>query len=182
MKALRNSLPLLLAVLLFASGCSVSVEDHDEKAKKDVDISTPVGDLSVRTNTQASEVGLPVYPGARALREPGEDESSANVNIATPWFGLQVVAAKFESDDKPDKILEFYRKEMGTYGDVRECRGEADFKNGGEFVCREEKNGKEIQLVVGTEQRHRLLVVKPRGEGSEFAMVYIRTRGEREML
>lgn len=32
-----------------------------------------------------------------------------------------------------------------------------------------------MQLAVGTEERHHLVVVKPRGTGSEFAVVFVQT-------
>jgi hypothetical protein len=34
-------------------------------------------------------------------------------------------------------------------------------------------------MVAGTEDRHRMVVVKPRRNGSEFSVVYVETRGDR---
>jgi len=34
------------------------------------------------------------------------------------------------------------------------------------------------QLAVGTEERHRLVSVKPRGNGSEYSLVYVQVNGE----
>ena len=53
------------------------------------------------------------------------------MNISSPWFGVKVVAATYESDDTQEKILDFYRQEMKTYGPVTECRGDVDFRGGG---------------------------------------------------
>jgi len=93
---------------------------------------------------------------------------------------VKVVAAKFEGDDDPEAIVDFYKKEMRSFGDVTECRGDLDFRGrpGSQRpVCREKPSSREIQLVAGTEERHRIVVVKPRGRGSEFAVVYIQTHG-----
>jgi len=35
---------------------------------------------------------------------------------------------------------------------------------------------KQTQLAVGTEERHRLVSVKPRGSGSEYSVVFVQTR------
>jgi len=64
-------------------------------------ITTPFG--SVTTDDPAvvaKQLGVDVYPGARGIK------GSAAVGIG----GMQVVAAKFESDAAPDKILEFYQR------------------------------------------------------------------------
>jgi hypothetical protein len=64
-------------------------------------ITTPFG--SVTTDDPAvvaKQLGVDVYPGARGIK------GSATVGIG----GMQVAAAKFESDAAPDKILEFYQR------------------------------------------------------------------------
>jgi len=173
---------LMMAAVVTASlplaACSIDVSEDDTPGRKDVDIRTPVGAMSVQTGVDV-ETGLRVFPGAEPLHERDAPES-ANVNIGTSLFGVKVAAAKFESDADPSTILAFYRSEMKTYGDVTECRGDVDFRGPSRDrrpVCREDRREDEIQLVVGTEGRHRLVSVKPRGDGTEFAVVYIQTRG-----
>ena len=166
------------ALLLAACGIDVREEEHGDK--KQVEIRTPVGDMRVHTNIDAPATGLAVYPGARPLRE-GDEPRSADVDIAASVFDVKVVAAKFESDDVPQQIVDFYRKEMGTYGAVTECRGEIDFTGRAgsrRAVCKERRSSDDIQLVAGTEERHRIVSIKPRRGGSEFALVYIQTRGD----
>jgi hypothetical protein len=165
------------SLLLPACGMSVDHDDHDRNTK--VDIHTPFGNIDVHTDVDARATGLPVYPGARPLRER-HDPGSANVNIGNSYFGVKVVAAKFEHDDAPEPIVDYYKSAMKKYGDVLECRGEIDFTGHDTLshpVCKERRRSNAIQLVAGTEQRHRLVVVKPRGSGSEFSAVYIETRG-----
>lgn len=172
------AIALVPSVLLLAS-CGIDVHEEESGDKKRVDIRTPMGEMTVNTNIDAPATGLPNYPGARPLEE-GDDPRSANVNIGSSVFGMTVVAAKFESDDAPQKLVEFYRREMGTYGAVTECRGDIDFRGrpGAKRAVCKERGSREIQLVAGSEDRHRLVSIKPRRGGSEFALVYIETRGE----
>jgi hypothetical protein len=163
-----------VALLLPVTACGIDVREAEQG--KDVDIRTPVGALSVRTDVKSPDTGLPVYPGAQPFRGNGRDSENADVRVASSWFGVKVVAAQYESGDVPDKVLDYYRQEMKVYGEVTECRGEVDFRNG-RPVCKERGRSRDIQLVTGTEERQRIVVVKPRGSGSEFALVYVDTRG-----
>ena len=101
---------LVMAVLPLAA-CSIDVKKHDSGRSADVDIRTPTGTLEVRTSVPAEGTGLAVYPDAWPARKHGRDES-ADVDIDTAWFGVKVVAANFESDDDPAKVVAFYRNEM----------------------------------------------------------------------
>jgi hypothetical protein len=169
--ALGFSAPLLLA------GCGVDV--HDAGQGKSVDIKSPLGAVSVRTDVQNPDTGLPVYPGATPLRDK-DDPESANVNVSSKWFDVRVVAAKYESRDGQDKILEFYRREMKTFGAVTECRGDVDFRGGPRArrpVCKERPFSRDVQLLTGGEEQQRVVAVKPRGAGTEFSLVYVNTRG-----
>ena len=173
----RLGLLTVLTILPLLAACRVTVSDDGQGGREAVDNQSPLGDLSVRTDIPSPDTGLAVYPGARPLRDEKEDES-ADVRIDTPLFGLRVVSSKFESDAIPGAIVEHYRRELATYGPVTECRGNVDFKGreGAQSpVCTERARGSEIQLVAGTEHRHRLVVVKPRGSGSEFSVVRIQT-------
>jgi hypothetical protein len=162
------------AVLLAA--CDVSVKNGEGDKTNQVDIRTPVGDLSVRTDASASDTGLPVYPGARPVRDD-DDSGSADINIGTSLVGLRIVATKFESADTPAAVINFYKDKMKTYGEVKECSGDFDFE-GEQAICKDKAGSGEIQLVAGTENQHRIVSVKERGSGSEFAVVYIHIREE----
>jgi hypothetical protein len=169
---------IVLAGVLLAA-CEAKVTEDAASDDKNVDLRSPIGNLSVRTSMDAPDTGLPVYPGAKLLKDDEDDGDSADVNISSPLFGLRVVAAEFASDDEPQKVVEFYRNEMKNFGDVVECRGNVDFEvgdgGGSKPVCKEQAS-RDVQLVAGTAENHRLIAVKPRGSGSEFAMVYIDAR------
>src|SRR6185437_17073466 len=89
--------------LLFIAGCSINVHDHDRAGNdasdgkdKEVTIKSPLGGLHVRTDkVDPKQMGLSVYPGARLKEKEGNNDSKADVNIDTPWFGLKVVALKY---------------------------------------------------------------------------------------
>jgi hypothetical protein len=158
-------------ITMTLAGCSVEVSGRDDTGKATVDISTPAGSVSVRTD-EPVETGLPVYPGATIVRERGEAES-ANVDVSAFGVGVKVAAGKFESADGTDKVLAFYRDAMRSYGPVTECDGEVDFE-GDRAVCKPSSGGREKQLVVGREGDQRVVVVKPRGDGSEINVVHVR--------
>lgn len=166
------SLAAILPAVVLAAACVIVREEEDGRTTE-LNIATPVGALAARTDKDAGDTGLPVYPGARPAQDD-DDSDRANVSIGTPWFGLHVIAAEYESGDAPERIVDFYRERMQTYGAVTECRGDVNFK-GSRAVCREKRSSREIQLIAGTEERHRIVAVKPRGSGSEFALVSIQT-------
>ena len=171
------TLAVVLAALLPLAACGIDVREDQRGDQTEVDISTPLGDMVVRTNGETPATGLPVYPGAQPLRD--DEPESANVAIGSPFFGVNVAVARFASDAAPTAILEYYKNEMKAYGEVTECQGNIDFRRRGGAqvpVCRERGRSRERQLVVGTEERHRIVSVKPRGGGSEFAVVSIETR------
>jgi hypothetical protein len=163
----------LLAVLPLAA-CSVDVRE-DANRNADVDIRTPVGNVSVQSNGAAPDTGLPAYPGATLLRE-GDEPESANVNVGAFGVGVRVSAAKFESSDGEAAVLDFYRKAMEPNGPVMECRGEVDFRDSGP-VCESRGSDRDVQLVTGTKNNQRIVAVKPRGTGSEIALVHVQVRG-----
>ena len=176
--AAYRALTVLLATVGLAA-CGVNVHTDEQNGKADVDIQTPVGALSVHTDSVPPDTGLPVYPGAQPSHNRNGTPENADVNIASPLFGgVKVTAASFEHDDEPQAIVEFYKDKLKAYGDVMECHGNVDFKHrdgARRPVCKERSWTSEVQLVTGTEEQHRIVVVKPRGSGSEFSVVYVQT-------
>jgi hypothetical protein len=169
---LAIGMTVVLPALLLATACAVAREEEDGKTTR-VAISTPVGALAARTGENAGDTGLPVYPGAQLSRDGDDgDTEQANVAIGTRWFGLRVIAAEYDSGDAPERILDFYRGYLKAFGGVTECRGDVNFRNG-HPECRSQPGSDNVQLLVGSEERHRIVSVKPRGRGTEFALVSI---------
>jgi len=176
---LVRTLALLVAstVVLPLMACEIRVQRDADDHPTDVDIDTPLGDVSVHSDAIPSDVGLPVYPGARPVVD-GPDRDSANVSIDSPFGDVRVAALKFESDAAPEAIAEYYKRAMEPYGAVTVCRGDIDFDDGGSGRAprckdRQGRRDRGIQVAVGTEGNFRLAAVKPRGDGSEFAVVYV---------
>ncbi len=187
MKTFRiASLWVAALALLLLGGCTVSTHEKKDASGKneDVDIRTPLGSLSVHSGAvDAKDTGLAVYPHARPLPHSKTDED-ANVNISTPMFGLKVVAVRFESDDPQDKVLSFYRKELGKYGSVVQCTSgtELDFKhedddNDGPVTCKDsDKGGKNgnVELKTGTRHNQHIVAIDKQGSVTSFNLVYVR--------
>jgi hypothetical protein len=175
-----------MAIVISLSACSVS-EKHQEGGDKKVEIKTPFANINVGTNTDAKDTGLSLYPGARPKESSGDDKHRANVQIGGDSFGLKVVAVTFVSDDAPDKVIDFYRKDLKRYGNVIECTkgiSEDKHKDGGEIRCADsghEEPGK-VELAVGVPEKQRVVAVKPDGKGTEFSLVYVNVQKERETL
>jgi len=179
---------LALAVLC---GCSISTFKDKNGKDKDVDIRTPLGSISVhKGETDAKETGLSAYPGAQLKKDFDDREGSANVNISSPFFGLKVVAVKYQSDDAPDKVLAFYRKDMAKYGKVVDCTGGFSMNfhrhNRDDEVTCDNRGGSDRryreELKVGTENNQRIVAIKPNGDGTEFALVYVRASDEKNTM
>jgi hypothetical protein len=183
----RFLLIVALVSVLPLSACSV--QEKSEGDDKNVQIQTPFGDLKVRTGVEAKDVGLRLYPGATPREPSGDDKHSANVQLGNDRFGLKVVAAEYESKDAPEKILDFYRKELKSYGAITECKGtqggtsleSLDVDDDQDLKCDEAKKGDGVELKAGTSDRQRIVAVHPNGTGSRFALVYIQKHGREKI-
>lgn len=192
-KILDNKTTLVIAMAfvgwLTLLACTVSVKDHDSGDNSKVDIETPIGGIHVNEQADVRDTGLSLYPGARQKPRTDHDSKSANVNISSEFFGLKVVAIEYESDDPPSKVLAFYRDQLKRFGGVVEChtnkRGAdlaakaGDHQDGSKPVsCESDNSGNVVELKSGTEDNQHIVSVEPEGKGSDFALVYVRTRGK----
>jgi hypothetical protein len=180
----------LLAALIVLSGCSINVKDKNKNGEGRVDIKTPMGDIHVNEQPDIRDTGLSLYAGAKPAPKEGHDEKSANVNISGMGFALKVVAAEFQSDDSPDRVIAYYDKELQRFGKPIQCRGrwtggdvnaELHKKEGAKAVsCRDNGSGDSVELKVGTEENQHIVAIKPDGKGTRFALVYVRTRAGKD--
>jgi hypothetical protein len=161
---------------------------------KPFDVRSSIGDMHVGKDAGAEKQGLPLYPGSRPKQE--KDNDPINFGILTESFGMKLMVAKYESDDAPAKIVDFYRGKLKKYGKVLECHSQ---KHGGDVEVHDDdkdskdkdKDSKELkceqdsgpvtELKVGNEDNQHVVAVEPgdAGKGSTFALVYVRTRGKR---
>jgi hypothetical protein len=175
-------------MLALLAACSVH-EGRTAGGEKKVDIRTPFGDVKVNTEVDPKDTGLPVYPGAQRATSTDSDKHAANVNISTGEFGLKVVAIKFQSNDPPQKVVDFYRDKMRAFGGkFLECekqKGSVSYSGHDdehELTCSKSGSGDSIELKAGTPERQHIVAVKPSGSGSEFALVYVQKHGREGAL
>jgi hypothetical protein len=188
---------MLCSILAGAFGIAAVIPSSAEKPTDDqdkhLDIQSNAGDLHVGNDADARKAGLPLYPGAR-LRHDEENSDAANLSLFTDAFALKLVVAKYDSDDVPGKIIDYYRERLKKYGKVIECHtrehggAHADFhddedsKDGHskEVKCEGDNTGPVTELKVGTENNQHVVAVEPSksGSGSTFALVYVHTRGK----
>jgi hypothetical protein len=188
---------LALAGLVALPACSINVKKDNNGEDKKVDIETPVGGIHVSKGADARDTGLPIYPGARQKDDDKNgEEKSANVNITAGVFGFKVVAVEFLSDDPPEKVTAYYKEQLKKYGAILECHttnrhgdsGDVDIhagkdkdkdkKDSRELTC-EQSSGPTLELKVGTKDNQRLVAISPqdKSKGTDFALVYVQTRG-----
>jgi hypothetical protein len=164
-----------------------------DSQNKSLDVRSSAGDMHVGKDADAEKAGLPLYPGARPKQE--KDNTPLNFGILTEAFGMKLVVAKYESDDRPDKIIDFYRGKLKKFGKVLECHSQKhgsdlelssddeskDGKNKDKELKCDENSGPVVELKVGTDDNQHLVAVEPSdtGNGSTFALVYVYTRGKR---
>jgi len=173
-----------LACLLLI-GCRVSEHKHGDN--KDLDIQTPFGSTSIKTNDAAdpAAIGLTAYPGAQPVHDNDSDSNSADVNMNFGSFHLGVKAAGYETTDSSDKVLAFYRRDLGRYGDVIECRGRSTIgeptRTSDGLTCDDDNkvhntsssSHDKLELKAGSHQHQHAVSIDSRNGGTHFGLVLI---------
>lgn len=190
----HGMIAVAFSIAAASSGFGASQQTQDSGQDKHVDIQSKVGDLHVGTDADARKVGLPLYPGAR-VRHDEDDSNAANLSLFTEYFGVKLMIAKYDSDDAPAKVIDFYRDKLKKYGSVIECHtrehggmhadsnDDEDSKDehSKPLKCEGDNTGPVTELKVGTDANQRVVAIEPQngGKGSTFALVYVHTRGKR---
>jgi len=134
----------------------------------------------------AKDVGLPVYPGAKAHKDEKDDSPTVQMGLWGGSFGFKLAVMKMESNDAPEKIAEFYKKALAKYGAVLNC-SDASLKASGKdkggssnkLECdgdKAEKGG--LVFKAGTKEKQHVVGIQPNGQGSLFQLVYVEARGD----
>jgi hypothetical protein len=181
-------LGILLGVAIAIPALAAQAQKTDAGQDRHLDIQSSAGDLHVGTDGDARKAGLPLYPGARPKRDD-KDSSALNFGVLSEAFGVKLVVAKYESNDAPGKVIDYYRERLKKYGKVIECHtreegGDAhpeinDDSRSAELKCEGDNTGPVTELKVGTEDNQHVVAIKANeGSGSTFALVYVHTRGK----
>ena len=86
--------------------------DANEGEKKEILIKTPWGGLKAAATPDPSRLGLPVYPGARFIKDQESNSFSFDLTIKGKP-DVRFIVGKFETTDGIEKVRDFYRKKLG---------------------------------------------------------------------
>jgi hypothetical protein len=186
---------VLSAAFVLAGTVSMlaAAQQSDGEQDKHLDVRSTIGDLHVGNDADAGKTGLPLYPGARLRHD--NDNDNANVGLFTEAFGIKLVIVKYESDDAPGKIVDYYRESLKKFGKVLECHtrehdgdAHADFDDKDDdsdhapkqLKCEGDNTGPITELKAGTENNQHVVAVEPKAGrgGAKFTLVYVHTRGK----
>ena len=188
---IREATSLLVGLALAAGieGCRIHTEKDANGEDKTVQVDTPFGGVHVNTDqTTAADLGLPVYPGAQAVR--GDDKhKSADVHLGFGEWELRVRAVSYATPDSKDKVAAFYKKALRRYGDVITCQNNAPVGTPAAtsegLTCEEDKNPKvqidqgdynvgkgNLELKAGSKRHQHIVGFESPSDGkTRFAMV-----------
>jgi hypothetical protein len=180
-----------LAVIMIAGIITLAVGQEQKDNAKDKDLSVTLqgpdtdAGLIVSARATAKEVGLPLYPGSTPYKEQNKDDDSpaAKLGLWGSSFGFKLVVLKMESKDTPRKVADYYTKALAKYGTVLDCTNappqqEKDEKK---LTCGDDKpDAGGMLFKAGTAEKQHIVAVQPKGNGSEFKLLYLEARGEKK--
>jgi hypothetical protein len=185
----RVILAVAFGVAMVIPSFAAPPQEPDSGQDKHLDIQSSVGDLHMGGDADARKAGLPLYPGAH-LRHDEDDSDALNFRAVTEGFGIKLVVAKYDSEDAPGKVIDFYRERLKKYGKVIECHAREhgggthteinDDQHSKELKCEGDGTGRVTELKVGTEDNQHVVAVEPHDgrSGSAFTLVYVYARGK----
>ena len=184
----RSTLAIAFGIVLAIPSFAAQAQKPDSGQDKNLDVRSSVSDLHMGSDADARKAGLPLYPGAR-LRHDEENSNAVNLGILTEAFGMKLVVAKYDSDDAPGKVIDYYREHLKKYGKVIECHTREhgahaevnDDEHSKQLKCEGDNTGPVTELKVGTEDNQHVVAIEPNEgrSGSTFALVYVHTRGKK---
>jgi len=141
--------------------------------------------VMVSKQATAKDVGLPVYPGAKAHKDEKDDSPTVQMGMWGGSFGFKLAVMKMESSDAPEKIAEYYKKALAKYGTVLNCsdaspKSSTKNKTGAskQIECEDDKPEKGgLVFKAGTKEKQHIVGIQPNGPGSVFQLVSVEARG-----
>jgi hypothetical protein len=122
---------------------------------------------------------IPIYP--KSVVSEHED-NRGTVSLVAGAQAHRVAASKYRSNDRPEKVLQFYRDRLKSFGPVVECSGgknttvDVQLTDVSDAVsCSPEDfaaGGTELKVMANGEQR--IVVVAPQGQGAEIVLVSVK--------
>lgn len=189
---LRSNLPFamifLFAVMLFFGGVVSFAQKSDTKQNSGFNLA-----LHATSHVTATDVGLPVYPGATLYKNPdkndSDNDSAVDLGFSFGDIHFTVKAAEYVTHDSSAQVLAFYRKPLSHYGEVLECKdgraiGALTVTSSG-LTCGDQDSGKgksnsggesssDHELRAGRPHRYRIVAIDESRPGStRFGLVYL---------
>jgi hypothetical protein len=197
-RALGATAVVVGAVLLLSlSGCNMDVKKDEASGKKNVEITTPFGDLNVKNQADPKDTGLPVYPGATLKPSKHEDGGKEQATVSMSLFGMRLAVLSYLSDDPPEKVSAWYREQMKGMTNYVECShnggdvGSVDIHENGSgndldkpVTCKGSDSGsgrKVTELKAGTQGNQKVVAIATREDGkpgTQFAIVRVQLGGK----
>lgn len=130
--------------------------------------------LVLEKEASAKSVGLPIMPGA-VRRKDGDDEGSGLTFAA--WgglFGFKVAVLQLMTDESADRTADYYRRELGQYGEVIDCSAGA--ANPGPKKAPRDKSGNKTSLDCNDDGGKKGEYVFKAGKPNNFRMVNVQPK------
>lgn len=145
---------------------NVNVQVREQGEAKRVEIRTPGGELKIEAGEAAAtqRIGLPVYPGA--VRE--KKGASVSIDVGGEE-GASVLAQQYETPDPFDKVVQYYRKELGPDFTMERGKGRRPGRLGG--ILKHDREG--VVFESGSEHRHRIVAISRKGNVTGIALVAV---------
>ena len=148
---------LFVVVIAVVVGGAVyfAKQTHVETTPGGAKVETPYGTIETTNEDSAKiaeKMGVEVYPGAKAL--PG----GASVKLG----GMSTASVMFESDDPPEKVADFYRKQ---------------FPNAN-VTSHSDDGGTHIALMIGNREKWTTITIEGHDGGSKIVIASVNSGGK----
>lgn len=155
---------IYLGARYFARNVSIQVRERGEG--KSVEIRTPGSELKIHEGEEATaqRIGLPIYPGA--VRE--KRGASVSIDVGSEG-GTSVIAQQYETPDPLDRVVEYYRKELGP--DFSMERGKHGRHGPFGAIVKDDREGFVFKSESG--ERHRFVAISRKGNVTEIALAMV---------
>ncbi|HEX4858330.1 MAG TPA: hypothetical protein VFV17_04875 [Usitatibacteraceae bacterium] len=140
--------------------------------------------IRIENEARPEQTGLAVYPGAVQQARKGSEQDGAQVEFSFGAYRLKVVGSSLRSEDAPQRVAEFYQRELGRFGKLIDCRlpqvakERQRARKAGELSCDDidVRRGR-IVYKAGSRGDHRVVTIEPSGEGTAISLVHVELRG-----
>lgn len=172
------------------AGCRIESKSSESGNGDNVKIATPFGGMSVKTDDSAiaHSTGLETYPGAVLVKKKDKNDhndGAADINMSFGNFQLRVKAVSFTTSDAPDQVLAFYKKGLGRFGTVIQCKDHtavgSPTRTPDGLTCSDDEKDNHVkvddditgkmELKAGSKQHQHIVAIDPQDGGTKFALV-----------